>query len=160
MELGIKNAKLRSQLAELENEKRRLELSREIALTPAELKRSAKTLGFREAGELVIVTAKPQAKEVVTDTVIEVATAKTGDEKVIAIKTVADSRVKTETKTAGEVRPLKVASKPSAKEVKATPDSRPRIVVASAQALQTDTRKLVKKTVSNKPTNRPADKLR
>jgi hypothetical protein len=160
MELGIKNAKLRSQLAELENEKRRLELSREIALTPAELKRSAKTLGFRDAGELVMVRAKPQTKEVVTDTVIEVAKAKTSDEKVVATKTVADSRVKPEAKTAGEVRSLKVVSKPSAKEVKATPDSRPRIVVASSQGPQADSRKLVKKTVSSKPTNRLADRLR
>lgn len=158
MELGIKNAKLRSQLGDLENEKRRLELSREIALTPAELKRSAKTLGFREAGELALITAKPQAKVVASDTVIEVA--KAGDEKIVATKTVADSRVRPEVKTVGEVRPLKAASKTSGKEGKATPDSRPRIVLASAQAPQADTRKLVKKTVSSTPTNRTSDKLR
>ena len=155
MELGIKNAKLRSQLAELENEKRRLELSREIALTPAELKRSAKTLGFRDAGELVMVSAKPQKKEVVSDAVIELA--KVGNNSEVVTKTVVDSRVKVETKTAGETRPLKVTPKPSEKEVKAVPDSRPRIVVASAPSPQNDPRKLIKKTVSSKPTNRSSD---
>jgi hypothetical protein len=153
MELGIKNAKLRSQLAELENEKRRLELSREIALTPVELKRSAKSLGFREAGEIAMVAAKPLTKEVVTDTVIEAAKVKPGNETAIVTKTV----VKPETKTAGETRPLKVTARPSEKEVKALPESRPRIVVASAPAPQNDPRKLIKKTVSSKPTNRPAD---
>lgn len=153
MELGIKNAKLRSQLAELENEKRRLELSREIALTPAELKRSANTLGFRDVGELVMAAAKRQTNEVVTDTVVETVKVKVGSETAVTSK----ANVKGETKTAGETRPLKVIPKPSEKDVKALPESRPRIVVASAQAPQTDPRKLIKKTVSSKPTNRPAD---
>lgn len=154
MELGIKNAKLRSQLAELENEKRRLELSREISLTPAELKRSAKTLGFRDVGELlVMVAAKPQPNEVVPDTVVETVKVKVGSETAVTSK----ANVKVETKTAGETRPLKVIPKPSEKEVKALPESRPRIVVASAQAPTVDPRKLIKKTVSSKPTNRPAD---
>lgn len=53
MELGITNAKLRNQLQDLRNEKRRLELEREVALTPNELKRTARSLGFRETAVLV-----------------------------------------------------------------------------------------------------------
>lgn len=48
MELGITNAKLRNQLQDLQNEKRRLDLEREIALTPAELRKTARSLGLRE----------------------------------------------------------------------------------------------------------------
>ncbi|QYO65919.1 hypothetical protein [Leptolyngbya sp. 7M] len=52
MQLGIANAKLRSQLQELNDEKRRLELERELALSPAVIKRTARSLGFQEAALL------------------------------------------------------------------------------------------------------------
>lgn len=46
MDYGMKNAKLRKQIEELKAENRRLQLSREIALSPAEIKRQAKKLGL------------------------------------------------------------------------------------------------------------------
>jgi len=49
MDLGMKNSKLRKQLEDLEAEKRRLTLAREIALSPMELTRTARSLGFVEA---------------------------------------------------------------------------------------------------------------
>lgn len=52
MQLGIANAKLRSQLQELSDEKRRLELERELALSPAVIKRTARSLGFQEVALL------------------------------------------------------------------------------------------------------------
>lgn len=45
VDYGMKNSKLKKQIDELEAEKRRLMLAREIALSPAELKRTAKRLG-------------------------------------------------------------------------------------------------------------------
>jgi hypothetical protein len=48
IEYSIKNSKLRRQLTELEADKRRLVLAREIALSPAEIKKVAKKIGFTE----------------------------------------------------------------------------------------------------------------
>jgi hypothetical protein len=161
MELGIRNAKLRSQLAELENEKRRLELSREIALTPAELKRTARSLGFRDAAEFVTVAAKQETEGSVTDSVVEVVKVKATNGLLETVSTSPVPSSKPGIRIAGEVRPLKVASRPTTKELKAsTTDSRPRVVVASAHAPQSDARKLIKKTVSSDPTNRSTNKLR
>jgi hypothetical protein len=46
MDYGMKNAKLRKQIEELNSEKRRHELLREIALTPAQIKKAAQKLGL------------------------------------------------------------------------------------------------------------------
>ena len=46
MDLGMKNSSLRKQLYELESENRRLTLAREVALSPAEITRTARKLGF------------------------------------------------------------------------------------------------------------------
>lgn len=46
MDLGMKNSALRKQLYELESENRRLTLAREVALSPAEITRTARNLGF------------------------------------------------------------------------------------------------------------------
>ena len=51
MDYGIRNSKLRKQLDELESEKRRLLLNREISLSPAELLRSARKIGFTQTGD-------------------------------------------------------------------------------------------------------------
>lgn len=56
MDLGMKNSKLRKQLDELESENRRLTLAREIAQSPAEITKTAKSLGFVET---VIAPASP-----------------------------------------------------------------------------------------------------
>ncbi|MBC7900837.1 MAG: hypothetical protein H7070_12390 [Saprospiraceae bacterium] len=64
MEFGIKNSTLRKQLEDLESENRRLLLSKEVALSPGEIKKVARNLGFRELGtESVVATStnsKPQ----------------------------------------------------------------------------------------------------
>jgi hypothetical protein len=46
IELGIKNSELRKQIEELEAEKRRLLLAREVALSPIDLTKTARRLGF------------------------------------------------------------------------------------------------------------------
>lgn len=48
IEFGIKNSKLRKQIEELEAEKRRMLLTKEVVLSPAEIKKAAKKIGFTE----------------------------------------------------------------------------------------------------------------
>lgn len=48
IDFGIKNSRLRKQIDELEGDKRRLILSKEIALSPAEIKKAAKKIGLTE----------------------------------------------------------------------------------------------------------------
>ena len=57
MDFGMKNSKLRKQVEDLQTEKRRLLLAREVSLSPAEIKRAARTLGFRERGEIGVTLA-------------------------------------------------------------------------------------------------------
>ena len=45
---GIKNSKLKKEVEELKSEQTRLKLAREVALSPAEIKKSARELGFTE----------------------------------------------------------------------------------------------------------------
>ena len=46
MDYGMKNSRLRRQIDQLEAEKRRLILAREVSLSPAEIKKSAKKVGL------------------------------------------------------------------------------------------------------------------
>jgi len=50
IDYGIKNSRLRKQLDDLETEKRRLLLAREVSLSPAEIKKAARKLGLAESG--------------------------------------------------------------------------------------------------------------
>lgn len=49
MDYGMKNSRLRKQVSELEAEKRRLLLTREVALSPSEIKKSVKRAGMLES---------------------------------------------------------------------------------------------------------------
>ena len=46
IDYGIKNSRLRKQIDELEAEKRRLLLAKEVSLSPAEIKKAARKMGF------------------------------------------------------------------------------------------------------------------
>jgi hypothetical protein len=48
MDLGMKNSRLRKQLEDLESENRRLLLVREVAISPVEITKAARNLGFLE----------------------------------------------------------------------------------------------------------------
>ena len=87
MEYSIKNSKLRDQIQSLETEKRRLELAREVALSPASIRKAARGLGLSETSETgpVLASAKPGQEK------IEVA--KVADVKEPAPKTAASSAV-------------------------------------------------------------------
>lgn len=51
MDYGMKNSRLRKQIDDLEAEKRRLILAREVSLSPAEIRRAAKKTGLADAAE-------------------------------------------------------------------------------------------------------------
>lgn len=48
MDLGLKNSKLRKQIEDLEFERRRLILAKEISISPLEITRAAGVMGFRK----------------------------------------------------------------------------------------------------------------
>jgi len=65
MDYGIKNSKLREQLENLEAEKRRLLLAREVALSPVAVRKAAREIGLRQASEEIVavqVSRKPQVE--------------------------------------------------------------------------------------------------
>jgi len=62
IDFGIKNSKLRKQIEELEADKRRLILSKEIALSPAEIKKAAKKIGLTEMTASNIEVYRPAQK--------------------------------------------------------------------------------------------------
>jgi len=65
MDLGIKNSTLRKQVEDMEGEKRRLLLSREVVRSPGEIKRTAMKHGLRDASDLFapVETATTQPPE-------------------------------------------------------------------------------------------------
>lgn len=63
IDFGIKNSSLKKQLEDLESEKRRLTLLKEIALSPAEIKKAAKKLGLTEITASNYETVRPVAEE-------------------------------------------------------------------------------------------------
>ncbi len=65
MDLGMKNSKLRKQLEDFESENRRLTIAREVALSPVEITRTARSFGFVEVGEpsLAIPISVPSPKD-------------------------------------------------------------------------------------------------
>ncbi len=69
MDYGMKNSRLRKQLDDLESEKRRLLLQREVAQSPSEIKKSARRAGFNDSAAAVPEIAKliPEARPKETD---------------------------------------------------------------------------------------------
>lgn len=62
IDFGIKNSKLRKQIESLESDKRRFILAKEIAMSPAEIKKAAQKLGFREMSASNIEVYRPVEK--------------------------------------------------------------------------------------------------
>ena len=57
IDFGFKNGRLRKQVDDLQTERRRLLLAREVSMSPAELKR-LQELGIRDRGEVATIAAK------------------------------------------------------------------------------------------------------
>jgi hypothetical protein len=70
MDYGLKNSKLRDQLQNLETEKRRLLLSREVASSPMAIRKASRGIGAGENSEATAVAASTRTieKNVVTVT--------------------------------------------------------------------------------------------
>ncbi|HEX8367486.1 MAG TPA: hypothetical protein VF604_02880 [Pyrinomonadaceae bacterium] len=108
IDYGIKNARLRQQKENLEAERQRFKLQREVTLSPAEIKKAARKIGFREmtASNIDISNRKPADKpkpEASSRTQNEnankeIAKTEKKEEKKIA-KTTKEETKKTETKT-------------------------------------------------------------
>jgi hypothetical protein len=58
MDYGMKNSRLRKQVDELQAEKRRLLLAREIAMSPSEIKKAVKKIGLTDIAEGEVELAK------------------------------------------------------------------------------------------------------
>lgn len=128
MEFGLKNSKLRKQVEDLEAERRRLILAKEVSLSPLELRQTAAKLGFREQ-----IAAPPTAAEIKME------------KPVAAVEPKVElTSLKTATSKAADVKPAdaKKLVKPIVQQTAvktATPDVRPRIAspekeVASASS--------------------------
>ena len=88
MNLGITNAKLRQQKESLEAEQRRLFITKEISLSPNEIKKVAKKIGLQDLTSLNIETItsnkdseKKSSPEVISDAPIKTALANQKAEK-------------------------------------------------------------------------------
>jgi hypothetical protein len=57
MDYGFKNSKLKKQLEDLEAEKRRLMLAREISLSPSEIRKATRVVGLKARDEAGIAVA-------------------------------------------------------------------------------------------------------
>ncbi|MEO6051702.1 MAG: hypothetical protein ABIP78_10280 [Pyrinomonadaceae bacterium] len=68
MDYGMKNSRLRKQVDELQAEKRRLLLAREVSLSPNEIKKAAKKTGMIDTAtaEFNLAQASPVTKEKAT----------------------------------------------------------------------------------------------
>jgi hypothetical protein len=71
MDFGLKNSKLREQLQNLETEKRRLMLAREMALSPLAIRKAARDVGLREGSEVTAVAASTRTSENTAATVVK-----------------------------------------------------------------------------------------
>ncbi|MEO6588357.1 MAG: hypothetical protein ABIP06_03425 [Pyrinomonadaceae bacterium] len=85
IDYGIKNSKLRKQVQELESENRRLMLSKEIALSPGEIKKSAKQFGMVElsASNIEIFSTREE-KSIPNEKTVKPLIARTVDVKPVA----------------------------------------------------------------------------
>lgn len=117
MDYGIKNSKLREQIQNLETEKRRLILAREVASSPLAIRKAASAIGLREATEMAAVQVSDK-KIVVKNTAVEAESAKTIAAKPTdtpaVVRTVLTAPV--QTRSTGETRGRVVESSRDKKE--------------------------------------------
>lgn len=130
IDYGIKNSKLRKQLDELEGEKRRLILEKEIALSPAEIKKAAKKIGMTAmtANNIEVVGGNSQPVEAAKPERVSTfkAAEKISPEPKPAQKIENKIENKTDDKNAKSDKPARIEKK--AAELKKVSDARDRIV--------------------------------
>ncbi|MGI8885098.1 MAG: hypothetical protein ACR2IA_12730 [Pyrinomonadaceae bacterium] len=128
IDYGMKNSKLRKQLDELEGEKRRLILEKEIALSPAEIKKAAKKIGMTAmtASNIEVIGGNP--KMVKTE---KISTFKAAEKIPSEPKPTQTTANKSDDKNTKFGKPAKSEKKTS--EPKKNSDGRERIVVKTVK---------------------------
>lgn len=120
LDYGMKNSKLRKQIEELESEKRQLILSKEIALSPGEIKKSAKQFGMVElsASNMELFSTAEDKREKSSKQLIE----RTVDSKPVKENLTAKITEKTDKKDSDRIgkdgKSLKTSEAKSAKDSK------------------------------------------
>lgn len=117
MDYGIKNSKLREQLRDLEAEKRRLLLAREVASSPLAIRKAARGLGLQQStGEMaaVPVSNKPASPKSATVTAVQAKASDVKPETQKVVRTVLTAPAVT--KPSGETRSRIVEAKKDKKE--------------------------------------------
>lgn len=143
MEFGIKNAKLRREKENLEAEQRRLYLMREIALSPAEIKKAAKKIGLQDLTPESIEVMLP-AKLTETEnkesenTQTAVLPNSENDEKAKAV-----SKADTKSETKNEVKEVKTEAK---KEIKIEAKKTEKTTVKKIESVKNEVSKKTEKT--------------
>lgn len=89
VDFGIRNSDLKRELEELRAERRRLLLSREMALSPGEIKRAARRLGLTDIRATNIVAPVPAERSVPAERTVQASTAPlpAADERPRLVKT-------------------------------------------------------------------------
>ena len=119
IDFSIKNSKLKKQIDELETDKRRMQLAKEIALTPGEIKKAAKKIGLTEmtASNAEVSRAsiekqeKPQLEKSENAKPKQVALGKSGDIKTTEKNAEKEEKRTPEVKSEKEKSPVKLAKK-------------------------------------------------
>jgi len=122
IDYGIKNSRLRKQIDELESEKRRLILEKEIALSPAEIKKAARKIGLTAmtASNIEVFRNNPQTPE--NPKSEKISLTKTVEKLPAETKPIQTFTNKTDDKKAKSDKPLKTEKKVS--ETKKTSDAK------------------------------------
>lgn len=107
MDYGMKNSKLRNEIIKLEAEKLRLVHTREVALSPGEIRKAAKKAGIIGTPDTATVAQMPS---VTKEKAAPVALSTSSDPKPLIIKTAVVSPAKPDVQTAG----LKTQKSPTA----------------------------------------------
>jgi hypothetical protein len=116
IDYSIKNSRLRKQIDELEAEKRRLILEKEIALSPAEIKKAAKKIGLTAmtASNIEVMRTAPQTERPKTE---KISISKPAEKPVKETKAPEPAPAKPEPKSAKPEKPMKTEKKaPESKE--------------------------------------------
>ncbi len=143
IDLSIKNSEMRKQIEDLETERRRLWLSREMALTPVEIKKNARKLGFAEYDATIELASADMASSPA-----ETAEPSTDQAPAARIEPAASRVESTETQLpARETRV--VNTKPRAERTAPARESQQVIKAVQKQSIETP--REVKKTAAVKP---------
>lgn len=117
IDYSIKNSRLRKQLNELESDKRRLTLAKEIALSPAEIKKVAKKIGFTERTDKIAAAVPASINSAVNKQGEKVKQAITSKIEVIkkAVETPVKEALKTEKPRETKEKPEKSSTQNTAR---------------------------------------------